>query len=535
LRKNLVFTLVLQLIQLIFSQLTNRKTLIKEREAIMKKRALNRSTIILFIGLLLVGLIFSGSLAGPAASTGERLGGGPSLEIMAGDGPARPSVQRFTESYLLTAPEMATITVVYSGTWTAPAMTAFQFAVDIWETQITSGVEIEVLAEWKPLVPAGVLGSARAYDYVRNFPGAPVADTWYPYPLVNKLAGSDQDPANPDIVASFNSSRSDWYFGTDASPPGNQFDLVSVVLHEIGHGLGFAGSMVVSGGMGSWGLGTPYPFIYDRFTENGSGQSLWQDFPNNSVALANQLTGGDIFFNGPNTNPANGGSPAELYAPGTWQQGSSYSHLDEVFNGTPNALMTFSLDGGEANHAPGPVMLGIFADLGWTIDNGGPTPTGTVPGPTPTVTPTPVKSYLPAVVRNFYASGPLPGFWEGAFDSLFVSPDQSMVLDYTTVFDFQNCGQLPITHPNDFPIVNDQFAQGGAFAVTGTFTSQTTVTGMVELVDYFVPACNASYTGGPFPWSAAWVDDSQPTLVVEGSPFEASPSGSGAPAVRQTQ
>ncbi len=77
----------------------------------------------------------------------------------------------------------------------------------------------------------------------------------------------------------------------------------------------------------------------------------WLDYPNNSLALAKQLTGGDIFFDGPNTNPANGGSPAELYAPGTWAQGSSYSHLDNVFDETPNALMTFSLNNGEANHA----------------------------------------------------------------------------------------------------------------------------------------------------------------------------------------
>ena len=504
----------------------------------MNKRALNRSTIMLFLGLLLVGLIFSGSLAGTAASTGERLGGGPSMVIMAGDGLARPSVQRFSESYILTAPETANITVVYSGTWTAPAMTAFQFAVDIWETQITSGVTIEVVAEWRNLGNPLILGSARAYDYWEDFPGAPVANTWYPYPLANKLAGSDLDPANPDILASFNSARSDWYFGTDANPPLTEFDLVSVVLHEIGHGLGFAGSMVVSGGVGSWGFGSGLPFIYDRFTENGSGQSLWQDFPNNSAALANQLTGGDIFFDGPNTNPANGGSPAGLYAPGTWQQGSSYSHLDEVFNGTPNALMTYSLNNGEANHAPGPVMLGIFADLGWTIDAGSPTPTGTVPGPTPTLTPTPMMdetSYLPAVVRNFYATGPLPGFWEGPFESLYVSPDQALVVDFTSIFDFENCGVLPITHPNDFPIVNDQFAEGGAFAVIGTFTSQTTVTGTVELTNYFVPACNASYTGGPFNWSADWVDSSQPTAAFQGGTFEVSPAGSGDREIRQTR
>lgn len=486
------------------------------------------------LALLLVGLIFSGSLAGPDVSAGERLGRGPTLEIMAGDGPARPSVQRFTENYLLTAPETATITVVYSGTWTAPAMAAFQFAVDIWETQITSGVTIEVVAEWTALGP-GILGSASAYDYLANFSGAPQTNTWYPYALANKLAGSDLDLANPDIEARFNSSFSNWYFGTDGNPPVTDYDLVSVVLHEIGHGLGFAGSMVVSGGSGSWGYGSPYPFIYDRFTENGSGQGLVDDFPNNSVALANQLTGGDIFFNGPNTNPANGGAPAELYAPGTWQQGSSYSHLDEGFNGTPNALMTYSLNNGEANHLPGPVMLGIFADIGWTIDNGGPTPTGTVPGPTPTATPTPMKSYLPAVVRAYDPAAPLAGYWEGTFESLYVSPDQAMVLDFTSTFNFENCGIFPITHPNDFPIVNEQFVEGGAFAVTGTFVSPTMVNGTVELDNYFVAACNGMFSGGPFNWSAVWVNGSQPTFTVQGGTVEVAPASDTGREVRQTR
>ena len=43
---------------------------------------------------------------------------------------------------------------------------------------------------------------------------------------------------------------------------------MSVVLHELGHGLGFAGSMDVDGALGSWGLGTAFPIIYDRFVEN---------------------------------------------------------------------------------------------------------------------------------------------------------------------------------------------------------------------------------------------------------------------------
>ncbi|MCK7534680.1 MAG: hypothetical protein MZV63_28610 [Marinilabiliales bacterium] len=32
-----------------------------------------------------------------------------------------------------------------------------------------------------------------------------------------------------------------WYFGTDGNTPELLYDFVTVVLHEIGHGLGFTG------------------------------------------------------------------------------------------------------------------------------------------------------------------------------------------------------------------------------------------------------------------------------------------------------
>lgn len=67
-------------------------------------------------------------------------------------------------------------------------------------------------------------------------------------------------------------------------------------------------------GIGSWGLGTGFPSVYDRFTENGSGQSLLS-FPNSSTALGTRLTSNNIFFDGINVRAANGGNPVKLYAP----------------------------------------------------------------------------------------------------------------------------------------------------------------------------------------------------------------------------
>jgi len=58
-----------------------------------------------------------------------------------------------------------------------------------------------------------------------------------------------------------------------------------------------------------------------------------------------------------------------LYAPAAFQDGSSYSHLDEgtYLRGNPNALMTPALSSGEAVHDPGPIALGMLSDMGWAV------------------------------------------------------------------------------------------------------------------------------------------------------------------------
>jgi uncharacterized repeat protein (TIGR01451 family) len=94
------------------------------------------------------------------------------------------------------------------------------------------------------------------------------------------------------------------------------------------------------------------------------------DYTNNSTALGNALTGqvgGGIVFSGTNATAANGGGSPNLYAPSSWVDGRSYTHLDETFNNTPNALYTYSLGPDSAIHHPGPVSLGMMADMGWTV------------------------------------------------------------------------------------------------------------------------------------------------------------------------
>ncbi|RMH22090.1 MAG: hypothetical protein D6696_04060, partial [Acidobacteria bacterium] len=265
-------------------------------------------------------------------------------------------------------PQTATFEVDFVG-FSPDAQAAFQRAVDIWSSLVTSPVPIRIQAVWTPLGP-GILGGAGAQFIHRDFTGAAQPGTWYVDALADAQAGMDLNPGFHDIVAQFNSSFGQWYFGTDGNPGPGLFDLVTVVLHEIGHGLGFTGSFTVDqGGVGSWGLTTGIPFAYDTFAEDGSGTSLLDEnaFPNNSVAVTNVLQSDDVFFNGPNLNLANNGQPAPLFAPNPFLQGSSFSHFDENAYppGNPGSLMTPFLAQNEVIHDADDLALCLFEDLGW--------------------------------------------------------------------------------------------------------------------------------------------------------------------------
>lgn len=260
----------------------------------------------------------------------------------------------------------ATFEVEYIG-FSTQAQTAFQEAVNIWSVLIQSPVKIKIRAYWRPL-GTNVLGSAIWGNAFANFPNAQKLNTFYPVALAEKIAGKDLNhPDSVDIFANF-SSEASWYYGTSGLPPSGTTDLVSVVLHEIGHGLGFTDSYDVESGQGSHGVqSTTVPIIYDLAIENGSNQNLFQTFTSPSATLATELLSSNIFYNSPLAKAANNNELPRLYAPSTWNSGSSIAHLNEGTYpaGNGNSLMTPFIGFTEVMHDPGPIVMNIFSDLGW--------------------------------------------------------------------------------------------------------------------------------------------------------------------------
>jgi hypothetical protein len=350
--------------------------------------------LLVYMGMVCLALLAMASI-GPgqaAAEPGEipvEIGGTPPFIVLVAD----PQVNQFhvpapTGSLEARAENItATINIVYLqnqedkfGYWCEPwpsqAKAAFDAAANIWGTTLHSMVPIKVHACWTDL-DSGILGGSATDSYIQNFPSAPVSDIWYSVSLANALSGSDQNGGDPEMHHVYNKNF-DWYYGTDGNTPANQYDFLTTVLHEMGHGLGFEGSMIVDDqGYGSWGWDYySDPAIFDRFTENGSGQALL-GFGNGTIALGDQLTSNNVYFDGLKANAANGSQRVKLYAPLNWVDGSSYSHLDDKdFNNTINALMTYSLSNGESVHDPGPVTKGLLQDLGWQEYNTAPSISG---------------------------------------------------------------------------------------------------------------------------------------------------------------
>ncbi len=254
------------------------------------------------------------------------------------------------------------------------AEAAFQKAVDIWSSIIETDVPIRILANWQVISSGGstsnVLGGANPGTYIRDFDGAQRSLTWYPVALAEKMANREfNDIDDPDIFAQFNSAFPNWYFGTDGIAQTGKTDLVTVVLHEIGHGLGITKGYNVNGDVGEISnFFSPLHVIYDLFIENNSDKNLVQNFVPPSTALKSELTSGSLWFSTPQLQKISGGvdNRALLFAPNPFQGGSSIAHLDESFyNGSANALMTPQIGNFEVIHDPGTIVKKMMADMGW--------------------------------------------------------------------------------------------------------------------------------------------------------------------------
>ncbi|WP_432377610.1 PA domain-containing protein [Duganella sp. P38] len=185
----------------------------------------------------------------------------------------------------------------------AQRLNAFQAAASKWGQTLDSNVPIRVLATWDALPctdTAAVLGSAGALEVFADFPGAPQPNAWYGKAETNKLLGFDADPEVPDLRARFNVNLgqpgcftgSPFYLGLDNNH-GPNTDLVTVLLHEFAHGLGFQTYTDDQTGELLAGI----PSIWDYFLLDTTTGKAWKDM-SNAERAASAVKSGKLVWNG---------------------------------------------------------------------------------------------------------------------------------------------------------------------------------------------------------------------------------------------
>ncbi len=239
---------------------------------------------------------------------------------------------------------------------------AVQAAIDVWSDNWSSSVPINVVVNFVQQGTSGILASASPVSFFHNFVGAPDPTLWYSSAMANALAGKDLDPANPEISININESMAaSFYLKTDGSCPPNLYDLESIILHEVAHGLGFLSNDSFDSFSQYGSIDQPTP--YDAFAQTPDGGRLMDlASPSAALGLAFQNT---LVWSGKGGIAANNGIKPLLYTPNPYESGSSVSHLDEntFQNSGENALMSPSWPSGSVFHTPGTLLLGMLADM----------------------------------------------------------------------------------------------------------------------------------------------------------------------------
>lgn len=239
----------------------------------------------------------------------------------------------------------------------------------IWSEYIFTGLPFNVYVNYKPL-PTGILGSASPSSFYKSNDFMDSADTYYPVALIKKRLQYFPYQNSIDIHVDFNSDFSQWYIGT-GTPASNQYDLLTVALHELGHGLGISGFFTSQNNLGKYFNGTNTYSIFDALlTYKKANIPVIQNpnFPDNSSALQTVLTSDSLFLNHSYVKATNNQNAAQIYAPAAFSSGSSIYHLNESTYPVddPNTLMTPFIAAGQATREIGPIIKAYAKAMGYT-------------------------------------------------------------------------------------------------------------------------------------------------------------------------
>ncbi len=238
-------------------------------------------------------------------------------------------------------------------------------AINIWSEVIRTRVPINISISYRSL-GASILGNAGPTSLYANFSNAPLSGVYYPVATAESLAGINLNGDESDINVNINSDYSNFYIGLGV-PSSSQYDLLSILLHEIGHGLGIIGGIQLGSNANTATYSVKHVFD-NSVCDANSNFALKSPYLNGSTSLYNLVTSSNLFFSGKTTS-YNLGENTRLYAPSNFSNGSSVYHVspDRYKVGDINSFMVPALANGEINRSISPVIKSLLNDAGWNL------------------------------------------------------------------------------------------------------------------------------------------------------------------------
>lgn len=242
-------------------------------------------------------------------------------------------------------------------------------AFGVWDKILISRVPIHIHVYWEAM-GASMLATAGSDRVYKNFKNAPLREVWYPSALADALIGESVNGNNPDIVLKIN-SEAGWNLDYEGPQTFRHYDMLSVIIHEIAHGIGFMSSFELNGSTRvKWGIQN-VPFIYDQYMLDQSGNSLVNNrfYTNDSEELLRTVTETNIFFQ--IDSGAYSQRRPRLHTEKPFSAGASLSHIangQAPQSDSRDRLMLPTLSLGARYHYPGNGILAMLFQMGWALN-----------------------------------------------------------------------------------------------------------------------------------------------------------------------
>jgi hypothetical protein len=253
---------------------------------------------------------------------------------------------------------------VLGATRRATALTVANYLNDVLDSPTVATLDIEFTVSQTDgtgfLASAGTFWFTSPNQYNSGFAWTHIVTG------VDPFAGTADIRCTVDFGYNWNSDFDD--------PTGSEYDLATVLLHELTHGLGFV-ALADANGNSSISGGSPGVFsgVTDHLFRQTGSLDLW----NSSYAFTGSsadLRSNDVYFTGTHATAANGGANPRMYAPGTFASGSSLSHWNTTTY--PNSVMKHAIAPGTTSRQYEPFEIGLLKDIGYpnAVDLGFPVP-----------------------------------------------------------------------------------------------------------------------------------------------------------------